>query len=373
MTLTLLLTLALLPGCAVIDPRQTDPPPPGIARIETVTIDGLPERLLIRGRDPIHNPLLLFIHGGPGFPGAIFRQVNSDLERDFTVVHWDQRGAGYSFLPGIPLDTMRVEQFVRETLIVSRYLCREFHQPKLYLVGHSWGTLPAILAAARHPELYYPYVAISQLVDVDESERRLTRAALRHAHDEGARKLARELKAAGPPPYWDLTDQDRAAGLISALFPRVPHQATDLRLIVLALWSRYYPLPEILHSYHSYRYSRRLLDPQLHGYDLRQLVPELDTPVYFFVGRVDTIFGVTLQQEYWRELIAPRGKQFVLFRDSTHWPYLEQPADYATQLRRVRAQTWKPSRHRTSPEGPMTAPEPGKQKAPVAGSFAKPR
>ena len=321
--------------------RRAGPAAEGSARIETITVDGLPERLLIRGRDPVHNPLLLFVHGGPGFPAAPFRQVNSDLERDFTVVHWDQRGSGYSYLPNeIPLGTMRVEQFVRETLAVSRYLCQEFGQRKLYLVGHSWGTLPAILAAARAPRLFYAYVALSQLVDIDESERRLTAAALNHAQKARDRARARALQAVGPPPYWNLPDQDRAEDNISKLFPQVPNKATDLRLAALALTSRYYSLPEVLRCFRSYQFSRRLLDPQLHGYDLRRLVPELKVPVYFFVGREDTVFGVSLQQEYFRALVDPYGKKFVLFRDSTHWLHLEQPADFEAQMRCVRTETW---------------------------------
>ena len=339
----------LLCACAVLDPRQADPPAPGIARSETIMVDGLPERLLIRGRDPVHNPVLLFVHGGPGFPGAVFRQVNSDLERDFTVVHWDQRAAGYSYYPDIPPETMRVEQFIRETLLVSRHLCQEFAQPKIYLVGHSWGTLPAILAAAREPRRFYAYVALSQFVDLDESERRLTRAALRHALAKGATAEASQLLATGPPPYQDLPDQDRAAGLVNSLFPRVSNEATTFRLAMLALWSRYYPVPELLRVNASYRFSRRLLDPQLHGYDLRRLVPEVATPIYFFVGRDDATFGVTLQQEYFHSLIAPRGKRFVLFADSNHWPHLEQPANFLAEMREVRARTWKPDPRQRQP------------------------
>ena len=341
----LALAALLLPlaGCAVLDPRQTDPPAPGIARLETIDVDGLPERLLVRGRDPAHNPVLLFVHGGPGFPGAVFRQVNSDLERDFTVVHWDQRGAGYSYFPDIPPSTMQVEQFVRETLRVSRALCREFKQPKIYVVGHSWGTLPALLAAAREPNLYYAYVALSQLVDVDESERRLTREALRRAHAEHADRQAAKLREVGPPPYEDLPEQDRAAGLISTLFPHVSREATSLRLALLALSSRYYPLPELFRVNSSYRFSRRLLDPQLHRYDLRRLVPEIGVPVYFFVGLEDATFGVSIQWEYFHQLRAPRGKHFVLFADSTHWPHLEQPDAFLRQMEAVRAQTFHPA------------------------------
>ena len=146
-----------------------------------------------------------------------------------------------------------------------------------------------------------------------------------------------------------MPDQDRAAGLIAKLFPRVPREATNLRLAALALTSRYYPLPELFRVYRGYRFSRGLLDPQLHGYDLRRLVPSLAVPVYFFVGREDTTFGVSLQQEYFRRLADRRGKRFVLFRDSTHWPHLEQPVAFQAEMERVRAETWPPSRVRSRP------------------------
>ena len=337
----LLWTLCLLSGCAFLDPRQKDPPPPGVAEEGTLCVDGLPERLLIRGSDPAHNPVLLFVHGGPGFPAAPFRQVNSDLERYFTVVHWDQRGTGYSYRPDLPPDTLRVEQFVRETLQVTHALCRKFGQRRLYLVGHSWGTLPALLAAEREPQCFHAYIALSQLVDVHESEHRLTEAAFRHAHANDDPARARALRSVGPPPYRDLPDLDRASSLVTGLFPRVPNQATAFRLALLALSSRYYPLDALFRVNAGYRFSRRIILPQLSAYDLRRDVPRVGMPVYFFVGREDSTFGVSLQREYYERLAAPRGKTFVLFSKSTHWPHLEQPREFLRQMLLVRAQTWR--------------------------------
>ena len=210
----------------------------------------------------------------------------------------------------------------------------------MYLLGHSWGTLPAILAVAREPRLFQAYIAIGQLVDIDESERRLTALALCYAREQHADRRAARLRALGPPPYENLPDQDRAAKLIGSLFPPVPGRATPFRLALMALSSRYYPFPEILRANRSYHFSRDLLDPQLHGYDLRRLVPRIDVPAYFFVGEEDAIFGVSLQREYFRRLVAPRGKHFVLFPGATHWPHLEQPAAFVEEMRRVRVQTW---------------------------------
>ncbi len=201
--------------------------------------------------------------------------------------------------------------------------------------------LPAIQAVAREPGLFQAYVGISQLVDIDDSERRLTRAALERAREGLASpEKAAQLRAAGPAPYVDLPTQDRAAALITALFPRVSQQVSSLRLALLCLSSRYYPFPEILRANRSYHYSRRLLIPQLHGIDLRQMVPRLDVPIYLFVGRGDATFGVTIQDEYLNKLIDPAGKHFVLFDGSTHWPHLEQPAEFLEAMRQVRAQTW---------------------------------
>ena len=339
--LAVLLCSTLLAGCA-LDPRQQDPPPPGGARIETIMVDGVPERLLIRGEDLVHNPVLLFVHGGPGFPNAPFRQVYGQLERDFTVVDWDQRAAGYSYFPDISPATMRVEQFVRETLIVAHHVCRELGQPKLYLLGHSWGTLPAILAVQREPQLFTAYIAVCQLVDIDQSERQLTAMALTYAQEKHAYRRGRQLRALGPPPYQNVPDQDRAADLITSLFPSVPNQATEWRLALMALSSRYYPFPEILRANRSYHFSRDLLDPQLHRYHIARLVPQVDAPIYFFVGAQDATFGVKVQKDYYQHLLALHGKSFVLFNGSTHWPHLEQPASFVAEMRKVRAATWHP-------------------------------
>ncbi len=328
-----------LTGCGALDPRQADPPPPGIARIETITIDGLPERLLIRGRDA-RNPVLLFVHGGPGFPAAVFQATNSDLERDFTVVHWDQRSSGYSYVPGIPPATMNVEQFVRETLTVTRALCQELHQPKIYVLGHSWGSLPATLAVARHPELYYAYIGVSQLVDITESERCLVDEAIRQAQAQGNTRRVEELRALGPPPFDHIELQDRASVLIERTIPPTAKRISTTQLALLGLNSRYYRLPALLHANDSYRYSRRVLDPQLAAYHLRRQVPELDVPVYFFVGTGDVMFGVSIQEEYFRALVAPKGKHFLLFTNSTHWPHLEQPPEFLAAMQRVRAETY---------------------------------
>jgi pimeloyl-ACP methyl ester carboxylesterase len=113
--------------------------------------------MVIRGRSQ-HNPVLLWVHGGPGMPDYLLtEQYATNLEDLFTVVWWDQRGAALSYHPTIPPETMTIEQFISDTLAVTDYLRQRFHQEKIFLLGYSWGSLIAIQAAARSPERYHAY------------------------------------------------------------------------------------------------------------------------------------------------------------------------------------------------------------------------
>ena len=76
--------------------------PDGINTLEPVSIGGIDQWIEIRGQS-VKNPILLFIHGGPGSAFIpIARAFQDPWEKYFTIVQWDQRGAGktYSFLEG---------------------------------------------------------------------------------------------------------------------------------------------------------------------------------------------------------------------------------------------------------------------------------
>lgn len=307
----------------------------GIASLEEITLGGRRQTISLRGGNRA-NPVLLFLHGGPGFPGMLFERANADLERDFTVVHWDQRGAGKSYFPDLPAETMNVEQFVRDALELTDELRRRFGQRKIYLVGHSWGSLVGALVVRSAPERFVAYVSISQLVDINASERELYRGAVAAAQAHGAAGAERELGALGPPPYPEVGDRRlaRVKKRLHQLGPPVPARITPGRFLALAFGSPDYHWWEFPRVLRGYRFSNETLKAGIYRRDLRREAPRLDAPVYFFLGRHDTVLTAAVAGRYFRRLQAPRGKQLVTFENSDHWPHLEEPGRCAGCARR---------------------------------------
>jgi len=141
-----------------------------IAVLEKVRIGGSDQWVL--GKVPGHcNPIVLYLHGGPGTSQLTSnRRDTKRLEQFFTVVNWDQRGAGKSYRAITDLAGMTIDQFVHDTVELTRYLLSKFHQERLVLVGHSWGTVIGATAVARHPELYHCYVGIGEIGNMKEGE-----------------------------------------------------------------------------------------------------------------------------------------------------------------------------------------------------------
>ena len=128
------------------------PGPGGVAALEKIRIGGSDQWVLERSEDT-GNPVVLFLHGGPGTSQLTSnRRDTRGLEKYFTVVNWDQRGAGKSYAAIGDPDRMNIGQLVADTRELTVHLLKKFHQDRLVLVGHSWGTVVGALAVSRYPD-----------------------------------------------------------------------------------------------------------------------------------------------------------------------------------------------------------------------------
>lgn len=311
--------------------------PVGIDLLEKVKLGGVDQWILIRGwnRD---NPVLLLMHGGPGFPCMPFAHVAGELEKRFVVVHWDQRGAGKSYSPSVPDSSMNIKQFVSDTLELTDLLRGRFNQKHIFLGAHSWGSIIGALAVSEAPDRFSAYFAISQAANAPESERLMYHWALEKAAEARNEKALFELKKPGPPPYEQFEDYNRMVGWI-ARFSRADHRPiTRLHFVHLALESPFYSWADLIRIPLGTKFSfSRLWREAFYEIDLLKQAPRLDVPVFFFLGRHDhtATASAEMAEHYFTALEAPRGKRLIWFEHSGHWPQLEEPERFQAELIRV--------------------------------------
>jgi pimeloyl-ACP methyl ester carboxylesterase len=308
--------------------------PNGVASVEKVRLGGVDQWIQIRGHDRT-KPLLLFLHGGPGFPEMPFSYVNSALEKDFVVVHWDQRGAGKSYSSDVPADSMNAEQFVSDTRELTDLVTRRFGQRKLFLVAHSWGTLVGALTVSRYPDLFHAYIAIGQVVDPPESERWAYRFAVNLAERAGNKKAISELTKIGLPPYKRVSDYDTMRKWVALFSVQKRYEPSPIKFAWLALCSPVYSWRDLLNIPLGARFSfSHLWQEAFYQTNLMREAPHIEVPVYFLEGRHDYTVTVTAEmaQRYFQALDAPHGKKLIWFENSGHWPHLREPDKYRNVL-----------------------------------------
>jgi len=170
------------------------PLPGSISEKVFVEINGLRQGMFIKGRD-VRKPVLLCLHGG--IPDLFLTEkYPTGLEDLFTVVWWEQRGAGMSYRADLPTESLTLDQFVSDTIAVTNYLRERFGPDRIYLMGHSGGSFVGIHAVARAPALYRAFIGVAQMTNQLRSELLAYDYMLAEFKRRGDRAMLRRLEAA---------------------------------------------------------------------------------------------------------------------------------------------------------------------------------
>ena len=301
--------------------------PGGVTKLERIRIGGSDQWILERSED-VRNPVVLFLHGGPGTSQLTSnRRDTRGLEKYFTVVNWDQRGAGKSYGAIRDPGRMNIGQFVADTRELTGYLLKKFQQDRLVLVGHSWGTVVGALVVSKYPELYSCYVGIGQIGKMAAGEAASYRWTLDQAREHHKRRAVDALVAMGPPPYegdWQKKTITQRSYL--ARFGGEVHRSrfgASGRVVSGLLFSREYTLADRVNVVRGILGSMRLLWPELLRVDLFDSVPEIKIPVFLMEGRYDHECPSEVAERYFGALKAP-VKELIWFDRSAHLPNAEE-------------------------------------------------
>ncbi len=295
--------------------------PGSIAEIGYHRLGGREQWVMIRGED-VANPVLVLLHGGPGFPEMrLFRRFNSALERSFTVVHWEQRGTDKSFDRTIPRASMTVEQFIQDLDELVDSLRKRLGKPRVAICGHSWGAALGVLYAARFPEKVSAYVGTAQVGDWPASEAASYAFTLAEAERRHHRRALAKLRAIGPPPHTARRMRLQRAWL--ARFVGFVRGMSTWRFLRIVTEGPESSLLDLVNIARGIRFSECLW-PEISKLNLVEGVPVLRVPVFFFLGRHDHVIDAQVSAQYFQALRAP-SKRLVWFDASAHEPAAEEP------------------------------------------------
>ena len=288
-------------------------------------LGGLNQWVMIRGAR-VDNPPLVMLHGGPGLSEtALFRRFNAALEQHYTVVYWDQRGAGNSFSRSIEPWTMTVDQFLDDLDELVNAVRVRLGQRAVTLFGHSWGSAIGVLYAERFPEKVAAYVGSGQIGDWGASEAASYAIALTEALRARDEKVLAKLRRIGPPPY-----SAKAVFTERTCLARLEGQMSIARLwemARIALSERGSSVVGLLDQVRGFRWSMDVMWPEVSRLNLLELAPELRVPVFLLLGRRDHWVPPVTSVAYFEALSAPL-KRLVWFDESGHEPFMDEPARF---------------------------------------------
>jgi pimeloyl-ACP methyl ester carboxylesterase len=293
-----------------------------ISELRRVSINGTELAIMIRGHDR-NNPAVLFVHGGPCCSEIPYvRKYQKQLERDFAIIHYDQRGSGKSYEFGADYSQLTAAAHVSDLIALSEYVKDYLGKEQLLLVGHSYGTYLAAMAASQRPDLYGAYIGIGQMADTCESEIITLKKCIAAAEQAKNEKDIEALKKLEPSVSKSEAILPRTYVRKYGFAARNMNEAADYRAGFL--FNPEYNLADVIRFHTaSTKYQSPLAMEALQN-PISGLVTKLDLPVWFVMGKYDGMTAPEAAERYLCHLSGVGTKEFLLFENSAHYPHFEE-------------------------------------------------
>ncbi|HTA37477.1 MAG TPA: alpha/beta hydrolase [Candidatus Acidoferrales bacterium] len=304
-----------------------------------IPIGGIEQWVTIKG-DNCSNPVILFIHGGPGDPLSPFADsVYGGWAKDFTLVQWDQRGSGMTFGRSPPAagSTLTIDRMTDDGVQVASYLTQHLGQRKVILMGSSWGSILAIHMIKARPDLFYAYVGASQMVSYRENQNASYAKVLELARAANDEKTIATVEALGPPPWTN----PRNFGILRRAIRKYEAKATIPAPQAWWVPAPAYATPGEEANYEGGEDFSYLQFVGLNGdgmfaqVDLPKLGTTFQVPIFFIQGSEDILTAPEVTRRYFESISAPQ-KAFIVVPEAGHDPNVPMvDAEYEVVRERI--------------------------------------
>ena len=303
----------------------------GITSLEKLQVNGDEQVILLRGKNT-EDPIVLFLHGGPGMPMMYLAHTfQEELEQHFIVAHWDQRASGKSWHTEQDTSSINIRQYLDDAYVVISHLQERFDKKKIFLVGHSFGSYLGTLLIREKPEWFHAYIGIGQVVDDKKALTIQADFLNKEATKRKDTKALSELDHYG----WRIHEK-----YLFKYGGELKHHTGYWPFIRDGLMSKEYTFRDAMNLSRASNFcSRHMQYNVIEGSILEAGIDTFQLPVYYFVGVSDYTTPFTLIEAYYAQVKAPR-KALVWFHSSAHFPHYEEPDEFVNQMILIKQSTF---------------------------------
>ena len=314
--IVLILTFCIVRSVGMSINNRT--PERGINESMYVDINGTKQWINIYGQDKT-NPVLLYLHGGPGAATSpidyVFTRKWSDV---YTVVTWDQRNSGKSYDKDNVSEKITKDIMIEDGVEMTTFLINYLKKDRITLLGHSWGSIYGANLVLDYPEYYEAFIGTGQCIDIDENEQRLYEAAGKWTEGDSKGK---EILAGWSPDNDDTIDALKARTKIMKRYGYdMMKDGRDYNIVTTLMFNPNYTLKDYIEYIKSVEVS---MEPYMDFFSngltecsLKERY-KYEVPYYNINGDMDYQTNYELACEYFKKVNAPDKKMYVM-KDGTH-------------------------------------------------------
>ncbi len=313
----------------------------GVDELFKTKIGGIDQWVHARGVDK-NNPVLLWLHGGPGTPMMPFQSLfQKDIEKGFTVVHWDQRGSGKTYTENPNHNykaTMSYGRMIADAAEVVDMIKKRYGKDKVVIVGHSWGSMLALGLIEARPNDISAYVGTGQVVDVTQNEALGYKATRDEAQRLKNTLAIKELASIAPYPHANGETPTAKINLLrkwQQIFgfgsSRLNRNNLEEVMVNTALESPEYSLRDVSFFLKDMSGIMPILDKEMDAFRSSKWGVQYQIPMFQLLGRHDWQTPSVLAAQWFETIQAPH-KRIVWFEKSAHSPMIDEPKAFAKVL-----------------------------------------
>lgn len=313
---------------------------------EYFNINGIDQFLLHYTNMNSELPVLLFIHGGPGMSESTFSYAFQEgISPLYTVVHWDQKGAGKTLSKNKNIYPT-IDELLDDLLQVVNYLKTKYFKEKIVILGHSFGSILGTLFVLKHPEDVLYYIGAGQVISITENEKvgyeKLKELIIKADNKKDLEKLRR----IGDYPENNYNKpMIKKIQSIRILQGKYKIGMDFIPILKTLFKSPIFQISDILSIVKGMKDNKQIWE-YLFSHSLYEETLNYEIPVYYIIGERDFQAPNTIAKSYFNTINAP-FKEIFTIEDAGHFMMLDKPESFEEAITKISRLKWDYDEHNT--------------------------